>query len=419
MKTTRHGRSLEKAKLPALAIVDGWEDLGAVIKVRPRIMAWALKNRDRLQKKIKLGERTVYQSGRSLKYVQMKLIPLMEEMQRMEDHAHVISYRAGVNPVDVLRSECCGHKYEVHFDLKKYYDHITYAHLVEMFQHYGASYACAKLLARYSVVTRKLPGNKQISTLQQGSPVSPIISNLVGAYFFDRTILAYLEKKKEENPKLEYVYKRYSDNIFLFLDGEIPMEFLREYRQFVWALLPSRGFYSHKWAFIPHNHPKRNQKALGVVLNSTARAENVMYERIRAILFNACVQGIRKARDEYFEKYPLLVELPKWGREQFLTERFFMSITGKVAYLGSINAHHKLELTKLLKAAKYLHSEGTIQLYQLDFSDGTQTLHPALFAAVKMYRRREEDVDAYLARMAAAVQELKATASSDPRVLAA
>jgi hypothetical protein len=66
-----------------------------------------------------------------------------------------------------------------------------------MLQNYGFDYKGAKLVAGYCVVKRKIKKKDgtetYINTLQQGSPCSPIISNLVLNLILDEPIKAWID----------------------------------------------------------------------------------------------------------------------------------------------------------------------------------------------------------------------------------
>jgi hypothetical protein len=268
-----------------LAVIEDWYDLAVAINSKPQTLSYALRNRESLQTQIRIKDRIVYNSGRSLKTVQEKLIPLCKGMYGLVDTEPMLAYVKGKDPRQILQG-CTGAKYEVLVDIRKFYDHITFRHLVDTLTDFGMTERGAKLVTRYCVVKRSVD-NKQISTLQQGSPCSPVLSNLVGAKYIDAPVLAWLREKARQNPRLKYKYYRYCDNLALFLDGDIPLDFVKEYQRFVNRTLAAARFQGHKWQVVPHNHPKRNQKFLGMVLNNVARIECAEFQRLRATLFNA------------------------------------------------------------------------------------------------------------------------------------
>ena len=90
-----------------------------------------------------------------------------------------MAYRKGVSATKYIRESIPHARLLVTFDIKKYYDNVTLKHIEECLTKCGFQVLGARLVGRYCVVRK---GNR--STLQQGSPVSPAISNIVGHFHF-------------------------------------------------------------------------------------------------------------------------------------------------------------------------------------------------------------------------------------------
>jgi len=345
-----------------IGILTDWHDMGAILGIRTYKLSYAKKFRDKLQEKIVLKQgnesRTVYKSAPVLRFIQSRIMAFLVMLSdRKLSRSTVIGYRKGVSIPKVLQNHV-GFKYRIRFDIRKFYDHITRKHIIKTLKTYGFSDLGAKLVSSYCVVHRTVTtknGTYKLETLQQGSPASPVISNIVGYEFIDKPIEKWIQETTITHPYLSLSYIRYCDNISIGINhrtgGDIPMEFLKEYKQMVKRELVKGKFYTHKWATESQNHPTRNQSFLGIVLNQYARIEHAKFEEWRATLFNACRAGLDIASSNY---------LMHRNEQAYLdgtvdpTGRFLMVARGRCAYIKHICTKQYLQLTKLLEAAVLL-----------------------------------------------------------------
>lgn len=402
---TRYSKDLFESPQSAFGFIDDWYDLGVQIGVKVKTLSYSLKERDNLQKLIRLGDRVVYDSAPALKRVQNRLTAFLTQLYDFIDTDHLLGYIKGKDPRKIVREECTGHSYLVHFDIKGYYDHIRIHHIVDTLKTFGFSHRGAKLIARYCVVRREIKG-KTISTLQQGSPASPILSNLVGYRMFDEALMVWLNDHFSSMPEISFKYMRYSDNVALFLNGEIPIESIQAYKDFVRDHLTQMGFKTHKWVTRPNNHPKQNQKFLGIVLNQIARIEKDKFNRLRATLFNACSKGLSDAAEQYFNsgeaELPTMLESSYTNHaviKQLMVDKFVQSMNGNIAYIKSINANHALQLKKMLVASQELASN--YNFVRLP----TGELAPAVFEIIKDYKEADQTLEHFLGALMVAMSE--------------
>lgn len=369
--------------------ITDWNSLGAVIGVKPNVMAYALKSRDTMQHRITLGSRTVYRSDPILRFVQSRLITLFDPLfTQQPDTECAIAYRRGITAINVMRSVPHA-KMIISFDIKHYYDNIDIWHLTSGLIACGMDFAGAKLAARYCLVKN----SKGKYSLQQGSPASPVLSNIVGYVFFDNPIRNWLKKNY---PKLSVTYLRYCDNVALFVhgnaEGEIPEDFREKYKSFVKEELSRVCFKTHKWAAVSDDNPVLHQKFLGMVINAEARAELDTVNRLRAMLFNWCRFGLDSVTETFMEKYSL--QPPRNVHcEALIAAKFSKHLRGHINYIKRLNKKQGLMLEKLFTAAEYLDNNNRRQ------ADG-RCLEAATLVAVKQYRRHDESIDQYMARIA-------------------
>lgn len=334
-----------------LGLVTDWVSLGALIHVRPHILTYCLHNGPELHKRINLGKRVVYKSARALQFVQARLGMLFNSiMEGMPGNEDAIAYRPGVSPASVVK-ELTDYDTLITTDIRGYYDHIHLQHIETALKDCGMHRLGARLVGRYCLWGKGL---------QQGSPASPALSNIVGVYYFDRPIRAWL---KENYPEVEVRYIRYCDNIALFVKDSQPDDFAKAYKAFVKEHMKANGFKTHAWSKINKSHPMRRQAFLGIVLNHNARVERKNIDRLRALFFTRCTHGSAKLAERMMvnnggHRADEVHEFVNNLSSEMLQKKVESSLRGHVNYVKSINERHALWLQKLLAAGTALDAWG-------------------------------------------------------------
>lgn len=372
----------EESHENAVKHISNWYDLASVLGLKTYILSYALRERDKLQTRIRLGDRIVYKSGRALKVIQSRLTTLVEPLfDALPGNECALAYRQGVSATKVVGNVRHA-RVLITFDIKKYYDNVTLKHIEECLGMCGFQTLGARLVGRYCVVKK---GNR--STLQQGSPVSPAISNIVGHFYFDTPIQQWL---RSEYPDLDATYIRYCDNIALFVHDDVPEGFTDRFKSFVKESLREVGFRTHKWNCIADSNPVKNQKFLGIVLNAQARVELSIVDRLRAILFNWCLFGGEQTAERFMSEEG--IQLREFSIEGMKVTKLRQVMRGHINYVKGVNEKHALWLEKLLGATEII-----------DKSNARASDIPELFACIKKYKDMSESYDEYVARVAAAV----------------
>ena len=354
-----------------------WFSIGAAIGVKANIMSWVLNKRDSMQHKIKLGERTVFRSDPALRFVQSRmntlLVPLFE---KLPDTDHVIAYRKGITATDVVRNVPHAKTF-ISFDVRHYYDNITLPMIEQSLSQLGLPRLGARLIGRYCIVKKG-----QRHTLQQGSPTSPVISNIVGHFLLDKPVLAWLE-----NSGVKVTYLRYCDNVAFFVHEDCPDDFPKLLKDFVKETYKKTGFKTHKWATVADNHPVMHQKFLGMVINAEARAELDVFNRLRAMLFNACRFGFPIEAEKYLAIRG--IRIPRHiNAKELCTDKYVQHLRGHVQYIKRLNRKQGLMLEKLYKAAEFFSENDLLVKVCNNY-----------ISAVKQYRNSMESVDDYVKRV--------------------
>lgn len=366
----------------AIYSIFNWNQLGAILGAKANTMAYALSARDSLQKKIQLGERTVYESAPSLKLIQTRLGRFLEPLfAQVPDNDCAIAYRKGVSPVDVIR-DIPHAKVLIGFDIRHYFDNVRLEkHLVPSLVKLGFCETGARLMGRYCIVKKK-----DFSCLQQGSPASPVISNIVGHYYIDRQIKNWLA---ERWPGLNATYIRYCDNVALFVHDDLPEGFYDEYKTFVKGTLLNNGFKTHSWSKIADNNPVAHQKFLGLVLNCEIRTELEQFDRLRAMLLNWARFGIAESSRMYMEKQGVDFDY-SFDCQDIWNLNFKRVIRGHINYIARVSKKQGLILKKLFAAAEYTDLLISYRFYPL------QPLDNNYFTTLKKYRNNDQSLEDYM-----------------------
>jgi len=366
----------------AAGLIKDWGDLGAALGVKTNVMSWVLHERDNMQKKIRLGEREVYKSAGPLHFIQNRLICMLEPMfNKLEGTEGVIAYRKGVTATDVVKNVPHA-RVLVSCDIRHYYDNVTISHIENCLVQMGMQPLGARLVARYCVVKK---GNRH--TLQQGSPASPVMSNIVGYFYFDRPIKEWLANHKNVN----CTYLRYCDNIALFIHNDPPEEFCLEFKAFVKLQLKAHGnFRTHKWNTITDRNPVMHQKFLGIIVNAEARAELDAVDSLRAALFNCLRNGFKNEAERYLTMKGVNLKRRFHG-DSLYTENFKSYLRGHINYVNRVSGKQGSMLKKLFAAAEYMQDEDNPLI--------SGPLNDACLCAVKRYRNYNESVNEYLEKI--------------------
>jgi len=366
--------------------IDNFQDLASILGLPPRLFSYVRKYkklkdpRHVIQRLNKIDGRDTYVSCKQLKAIQNQLNKVIFEklVQSVPNNEHMLAYVKGRSYIKFVRDNCIGHDLEVAWDVKGCYDHISYKMIVKTLMSHGFTHRGAKFVAGYCTVERTLPNGKTISTLQQGSICSPALSNLVCYEYIDKPIMEWVDAVR---PSVERaVYTRYSDNVAFFVTGDFGPEKVKDYLRKSHSLLAATHMRNHKVFVTPKNHPHRNQKFLGIVLNKVARIETEEYHKVQSILFNAVRNGIggearRYVQERYYENTggDITVLEP-----EDINKKFISVMRGKASYIGQINPLQYVPLKNLLNCLKFLKEKH----YR---SEGT--LNDDLFQVVKKYKR--------------------------------
>lgn len=373
-------------KWPLFNNVEDWHDLGVQLDVPINIMSYVLQHRDEYQVKHVLNKghgkkRVVFESKRGLLEIQNKLaLALSERFEALGPETdEAIAYRPGVQPQKVI-AEYAGHDWLVSCDLKHYFDYITFDNIKDCLIKLGFEPKAAQLITRYLVVKRL-----GIETLQQGSPASSVVSNIVGHFLIDVPMRELLQRLN-----INVKYLRYCDNLAWFINGDLPEEKRAELKNGVTEILGQSQFYAHDWHFISQHNPKQAQYFLGVILNHEARIVREQVDSLRAALFNM----VHKSPKVAYESY-------KFYSSSYASKYVYAVFQGKVNYINSVNKKQGLWLRKLLALAKGCYPAAKLHQTEMqawaEHPKATHAITDENRKLVSRYKNNEQSLEEYLA----------------------
>lgn len=200
-------------------------------------------------------------------------------------------------------------------DIVDFFGNITYAQVYSVFRKFGYSKSISSLLSNICLLNGNLP---------QGSPTSPMLSNLVFTYI-DFRIFEYCKENK-------IMYTRYADDLSfsgVFKIGKLI--------NFVTKLLGKNNFIINdkKTRIITQS---RKQKITGIVVNKKLQVDRVYRHKIRQSIY-------------YIVKFGLESHLKKIDYRRNPISYIYQTL-GKVNFILSINNADK----EAIKYRKFLNN---------------------------------------------------------------
>ncbi len=174
------------------------------------------------------------------------------------------------------------------------------------------------------------------NSLPQGSPSSPILSNLICEQLDDE-----LDKYCKQ---FNITYTRYADDMsFSFNFNKLPIIQVKN----IIFIIEQNNFKINKKKY-RYYYRNARQLVTGLVVNEKINVKREYYKRLRAILHNWSTKGLVYAQDKFIEKY---------GENK----NFILTVEGWVNFLGQVKGNNnpqfltiKSQLDKLLQESQFV-----------------------------------------------------------------
>lgn len=271
---------------------------------KPALMAWLGLSQPELNK-IRWYSRRMYhhfniakRSGstrqitapdKRLKYLQRKILPLLDQLYRVRHpvHGFVSGKSVKTNAESHLRR-----RYLLNIDIKNFFSTITQNRVVGLLESIGVSSEVAEVIGDVCCMDGRLP---------QGAPTSPVISNMV-CFRLDRELMAFAKKAR-------CIYTRYADDISLSSHqpmsivfdgivpsaGNLPRESLGAEIKNIFA---KNGFELNEAKC--HYADKHSRKRVtGITTNEILNVDRRYVRNLRSILYSVEKDGLASAQSKF------------------------------------------------------------------------------------------------------------------------
>jgi RNA-directed DNA polymerase len=303
------------------------KEVANLLGVKPSSLAYMLyhayENRDGLYKVVKLkkktgGEREIHIPSDGLKKIQSRLNKYLQDIYWEKKSAHgFIQKRSIITNANNHKRK----KYVLNIDLKDFFPSINFGRVygLLMGQPYGLPKGAAKVIAQIACTDRFLP---------QGSPCSPIISNMICSY------LDYCLERYAEKYSLRYT--RYADDITFSTNlSSFPEAVctIGEDRAIILgdgliSIIEKNGFQVNQEKIGLYDKQFR-QEVTGIVVNRFINVPRSFVRNTRAMLDKWRRKGIEEAKREYDEKY-------KHVNAKGSSVSFHKALLGKINFIRDV-----------------------------------------------------------------------------------
>lgn len=257
--------------------------------------------------------RIIHAPDDRLKYLQQKIVLLLNQLYRVRNPVH------GFVPLKSVKTNATAHlrkKFILNIDLENFFPSITEKRIIGVLRSIGIDIQVARIIARICCYNGYLP---------QGAPTSPILSNII-CFRLDKALMNFAKERR-------CIYTRYADDITF--SSHQPMAQLFE------GVIPPAGhmlpellslhllniFSSNGFVINPDkvHYADRNSRRMvtGLKINEFINLYRRYIRNIRALLHSIKFLGIEAAEKKYKEDYGGKADLGRYLR-------------GKITWLGFI-----------------------------------------------------------------------------------
>lgn len=278
------------------------------------------------------GERIIHAPEQTLKRIQRLLNVILSQLYVPTEAAHGFVLNRSI--VTNARPHV-GRKNVFNLDLQDFFPTIHFGRVKAVLQlpDYGLTPELAHIVANFCCYQGRLP---------QGSPVSPIMTNLV-CRRMDYRISGLATKHG-------FTYTRYADDITLSFD-EVSAEAIHKMEYGLSKILTEEGFSvnTKKTRLL---RPNQQQTVTGVVVNQKTNVNRTYIRNIRAILHNWKKHGTAPTKARFESLYPQ----EKGFRRNKKIPDMRNVLFGKIQFLSMVRGEYDMVFKTFLKELDQINS---------------------------------------------------------------
>lgn len=220
----------------------------------------------------------------ALKNVQKSI--LVTYFKHLEAPKHMGAYVTGRN-LRYTAKQHVGKAVKISLDITDFFPHTRRAWVRDWLRTFGYNDWVVKSLSNLMVIPRRL-GDHVVSGLPQGAPTSSLVSNWVANDRLDAPILKFLDTLEQDS-----VYTRYSDNLEISFDENLPFDYVDNIKAKLINIIHSTGYRvnTRKTDVQRQASPDRSMRVLGMTVNEKVNIPREEYRRLRAIIHNCATKG--------------------------------------------------------------------------------------------------------------------------------
>lgn len=279
------------------------------------------------------GCRTIMAPNQELKNIQRNLATILSRLYKPSEGVHgFVKDRSIVTNAKIHE----GQPFVLNLDLKNFFPSITFQRVVDLFEGlpFQMSRDGAVILARICCEDQQLP---------QGSPTSPVISNLI-CRDLDRKFLDFTEE-------IESKYSRYADDITISTKLERTLPFILYFNKNNTVFLSKRVVEIIRENGFEVNYKKirlhtcfMHQEVTGITVNQRLNVARKFIRQIRAMFHALEKFGPELAKDHFFQYYD--------KKKRHVPEEqpeFIIILRGKIEFIGMVRGKNDKIYMKFLE----------------------------------------------------------------------
>ena len=270
------------------------------------------------------GKRIIESPDENLQFIQKKINTYLQAIYFQNKPNEVYGFVQSVineehnhNIVTNAKNHI-GKNYVLNIDLKDFFHSVSASRVRTLFQNAPFDYSedLSTCLALICCWNKRLP---------MGASTSPVLSNFCCLELDNQLI--------ELSRKYDLTYTRYADDLTFSSNEKIAEEILNEIK----TVISFNEFEINKKKVRLQSKFKQ-QSVTGIKVNQKANVDRKYIRNIRAILHDIKINGLEKATIKHYNAKEV---------SEKLVNTFYLSIAGKIAFVGQVRGKDDLIYTKL------------------------------------------------------------------------